>query len=260
MAYQENMWEFEDSIEHEIHFMGRYGAKGEKRAARIHATPEQIRKQNQVQREKRLRRTIKANFQKNDLWLTLKYPAGTKKTIDEVKHDLRNFLSRLKRRYKKHDEELKFIYRIEIGSRGGVHCHMIVNRIRDTQTDVLIQDAWTEGRVNYESLYDQGGFDDLAKYLVKEPKPGAAEETEKLSPEDRKKIFAYSSSRNLIRPIPKKKYFKRRTLRKMIEAGITPRAGFYIVKDTVRGGINPFTGTSWLSYTEEKIKKTRMQI
>ena len=63
MAYRYKKYTFRYSIEHEIRFKGDYGGKGEKRAPRIKATPEQIAKQNQKNREIRVRRKIKENFE-----------------------------------------------------------------------------------------------------------------------------------------------------------------------------------------------------
>ena len=62
MAYWHDIYSFSRSIEHEFKFAGRYGAKGEKRAKKEKATPEQIAKQNLRNKETRMRRLMKANF------------------------------------------------------------------------------------------------------------------------------------------------------------------------------------------------------
>lgn len=74
MAYQETIYDLGDVVEHEFTFMGNYGAKGEKRAPRTKATPEQMERQNHTNKVKRVRRVILLNFQPWDLWLTMKYP------------------------------------------------------------------------------------------------------------------------------------------------------------------------------------------
>ena len=114
MAHWLDTFRFPNSMEHEIKWIGKYGAKGEKRAARHRATPEQIKKQNQANREKYVRRLIKANFFPNDLWITLKYPKGKRKPLWEVKKDFTNFVSRLRYRYEKRGHMLKYIYRMEV--------------------------------------------------------------------------------------------------------------------------------------------------
>jgi diadenosine tetraphosphate (Ap4A) HIT family hydrolase len=252
MAYKVDIWRFKDSTEYEYKYAGRYGAAGEKRSERRKATPEQIKKQNQRNREKRIRRIIKANFKEHDLWITLKYPAGTKKEIDEASADLTRFLRKLKRRYAKKSEPLKYIYRIEIGKKGGVHVHILINRTEGSDIDV--KRSWNHGYINITPIYDAGGYKDLAEYIVKAP-PEDGQLS--LLPEEVKKITRYSSSRNLIRPVPETKEYKRRTLERVIHNGPIPTAGYYIDQDSYYAGINPYTGMSYLCYTEIRITKKR---
>lgn len=246
-------WKFKNSIEREYKHAGKYGAKGEKRQKKKKPTPEQIKKQNQTNRENKMRRLIKANFSKGDFWATLKYPEGAKITIEQAEKDMRNFKDRLKRRYKKCEEELKCIYRIEIGKRGGIHIHMIVNRIWGAQTDVILQECWKQGRVYFESLYEAGGFRKLAAYIVKQPDEETEGQLCMFDEQERKQLIKYHSSRNLVRPQPEKKLYSRRTLRKIIECGPQPEKGFYIDKSTIKSGVNPFTGMSWLRYEECRV-------
>ena len=58
------------------------------------------------------------------------------------------FLQRLRYRYKKLEDVLKYIYRIEIGKRGGIHVHILLNRTKCSKgTDTLIAECWTFGFV-----------------------------------------------------------------------------------------------------------------
>ena len=255
--YWIDTYKFLKSIEYEYKYPGRYGAKGEKRKKREKATPEQIAKQNQMNREKRMRHLIKGNFGENDLWITFKYPKGTRKLVREFENDLRKFLRNMRKEYKKLGEEFKYIYRMEIGSRGGIHIHMIANRIRDA--DLTVKKVWTSvtgGRVHYESIYEQGGYEKLAAYIVKQPEQ-ESEEYKQLSlfdEEDRKELLRCSSSRNLIRPVPERKIYYRRTLRDLIENGPKPTPGYYIDKSSIRTGVNRYTGMSYYYYTEYLIR------
>lgn len=254
MAYWKDTWKFPGSIEYEYKWAGNYGAKGESRGKKKKATPEQIRKQNQYQKEKKMRRLVKANFERNDLWCTLKYVRGIRKSIEDVKKDFDNFIRSLKRKYRKKEEDLKFIYRIEIGANGGIHIHFLCNRSRGTpETDIMIQESWKSGRVNYESLYDAGGYDDLAKYIVKEANEDQMKQLSLFTEYEQKKLSTFGSSRNLIRPVPERKIYKRKTLRKMLEEGIKPTKGYYIDKNSIEKGINPYTGMTYLHYTEVRI-------
>lgn len=249
-----DQWTFANSIEYEYKFAGKYGAKGEKRAKKKKATPEQVRKQNQRNKEKKMRRLIKANFCTADYWVTLKYPKGTRKPMEEVKKDLREFLGKMRGRYKRRNQMFKFIYRIEIGERGGIHIHIIINRIDGTpETDLLIRECWCSHIVNYTTLYETGGYEELAGYIVKEPEEPQQEQLSLFDEEERKHLVKYSSSRNLVRPEPERKVYFRRTMEKIIKEGPEPTPGFWIDRDSVYTGINPYTGMSYLHYTEYRI-------
>lgn len=78
MAYIQDTYYLGDYIATEIKFIGRNGAKGERRAKKIKATPEQMARQNQWTREKKEKYLILANFRTGDVWVTLKYPRGTR--------------------------------------------------------------------------------------------------------------------------------------------------------------------------------------
>lgn len=253
MPYTENIWTFRRSIEHEFGFSGNNGAKGEKRRKKHKPTPEQVKRQNQINKENRMRRLIKANFDVDDYWCTLKYPAGSRPGIDRVKKDFKNFTKKMQYAYKKYNQEYKYIYRMEVGKRGGVHIHIIINRIRDgPATDKLIRDKWVTHKVNYQQLDINEDYDALAKYIVKEYEDDA--QLSLFDIPDRKKLVRYDGSRNLIRPKPVKKIFKRRTMRKILEEGPKPTKGFYIDTDSIKQGVNPYTGRSFLKYTEIRIR------
>lgn len=245
MAYTCRIWTFKYSIEYEFTFAGNYGAKGEKREKRKKKTLEQIKKQNAINRAKYVRRLIKANFDVGDYWITLKYAKGTRKPVEEVQKDVGNFISKLRKRYKKQGDELKYIYRVEIGRQGGLHIHIILNRARGKlATDLLVTRCWTFGHPNFQTLYEEGGYDQLACYLIKQPE----EEYEDMY------LKAYHPSRNLARPEPEVKGYRNRTVRKLVTEGPVPHPGYYIDEDTVVKGINPYTGLSYMYYTEVRIK------
>lgn len=256
MAYWKDKWVFLNSNEYEYKFAGKYGAKGEKRSKRKKATPEQIKKQNQFNREKKLRRLIKKNFFSDDYWTTLKYPEGTKKAIKLVQDDMTSFLNGMRTDYKKYKEPFKFIYRIEIGKRGGIHIHILINRLRGaSNTDLIIKKNWKQGNVNYQTLYETGGYKKLANYIVKPVPEEAYEQYSLFDEKEQKQLVKYSTSRNLVRPEPERKEYRRWTLKKLVEEGIKPTEGYYIDKDSIYYGVNKYTGMSYLQYTECRIKE-----
>lgn len=259
MAYCKKTYRCRDSNEYEITYMGNYGAKGEKRAPKKKATPSQIEKQNKWNKKKYIRRLIKLNFEENDYWVTLRYQKGTRKDLIEVESDFAKFRSRLKYRYSKRGHPLKYIYRIEIGSKGGIHIHILINRLSDGSTDKIIKECWTHGHPYIELLYDNGGgYDQLSDYMVKSPKNEEGfKQLSLLDEQDQKKLMSFNTSRNLIRPVAEKKVYGHWTMKKILRDGPKPTPGYYIDKNSIIKGINPFTGMSYYHYTEVKICKCR---
>lgn len=246
-----DIYRFSSSTEYEYKFAGNYGAKGEKRSPKQKRTPEDIERQNQYQRTKTVRHLIKANFKEGDYWTTLTYPKDESRTIQEVSQDISKFLGRLRYRYKKLDTPCKYIYRIEIGSRGGIHVHIILNRIPDL--DRTIQKYWKHGK-SHNELLDDGTYEQLADYIVKPP-TDQQKKLLKTFDEDAKKLIRYSCSRNLVRPVPETKEYSRRTMREVFNHDLIPEKGFYIDKNSIRRGVNAFTGMGYLYYQEIKLKK-----
>ena len=99
--YKKSVWNFMGSKEVEINGLYDYGARGQNREKKIEATPEQMAKQNQKNRENRVRRLLKENFVPGDWWITLKYPAGVRKSIEEVEKDFQRFRNNMRNEYKK---------------------------------------------------------------------------------------------------------------------------------------------------------------
>lgn len=235
--YIRKRYVFEESIEIEEGHSGRYGAPGHKRQRRKKPTPEQIAKQNQFNKEKNIRRLIKWNFQENDYWVTLTYQKSKRpESMEKAKDDIQRFLRKLRKLYKDAGSQLKYILCTEIGSRGGVHHHIIINRITDG--DAIIARCWGAGRCHIELMYIQGNFRELANYIGKQPK-------------DEKSEKRYTRSRNLIVKKPEKKVMFRTTWNE------EPRVpnGYYLDKESLFEGINPVTGYRYRHYTIVKLKR-----
>ena len=60
-----------------------------------------------------------------------------------MKRHMKGFLDKVRRGYKKRGEKFRFIYRVEVGKRGGVHAHILLNRITDA--DLLVRGGWARG-------------------------------------------------------------------------------------------------------------------
>ena len=279
--YTENIYQSDYHIEHEFSYLGETGSKTDTRAEKKR-TPEEIRRANNAHRAKVLRRTIQLNFRPGDLLITLKYPRGERPGIEKLKVHFAKFRRGMKKQYKKQGKEMKYIYRFEIGKMGGVHAHVIMNRI-DGALEIMTK-AWQkargvtaiedmvaadstelpelvtlDGKVDLRLLYMDGGYRELADYLCK-ALPGEIEGT--LTKEEKKEFYAYGSSRNLKRPEPIRKKYAHWTMKRILEAGPEKintdpalrkrylHPGFLIDKSTWETGVNPVTGKSFLYYTE----------
>lgn len=247
-AYIRHVWECGDTLEIEEKHTGRYGARGQKREARKKPTKEDIKRQNQWKKERDLRRLIKWNFRKNDYWCTLTYPKGYRPSWKEIRDDIQKCIRKVRGKYKKHGKELKYIYRIGIGKKGGSHVHILINRFstEDTGTDIILSECWTRGHVNFRTTYEFGNFRDLAEYIAKP--------LEEWEPEGMKR---YHTSRNLIRKEPKEKIINRRNLVDRQGQVISPKApkGYYVDPDSIRAGQNPVTGYYYRHYILVKLDR-----
>ena len=272
-------------IDHVIIFKGETGKKGSKRGERKKPTKEEMNRWNHRKKVERLKHVIQANFVPGDYYLTLKYPKGERPSMEKVKKDFTKFRELMKKHYKKHGLAMKYIYRIEIGKRGGIHLHVIMNRVQDgfsvlnrcwrkargvTELEDMIAEetgqipdmVTMDGKVDVENLYLEGGYQELAEYMCK-PLPDDVDIRE----EDKKELLKIGSSRNLIRPEPEEKTYTRRTVETLKESGpekintdpaLRKRfcaAGCLIDKTTWKSGVNPFTGMSYICYTEYRLRR-----
>lgn len=258
-GYIHKQYIFPDSIEHEYYYRGNYGAKGEKRSPKRARTPEEIKAVNQLNKEKRVRHLIKQNFKTGDYFVTLNFGDDyLGRSLASIRRtEIRNFLARLRRAYKKADIPFKFIIRVEMGARKArPHIHIIMNRIPDL--DRIINEQWTYGKgANIEPLTDDPETAlKLAGYITKQP---TAEEQNKIDAfcgGDISKMMYYSCSRNLERPVPKQRAIRSRTMHSIFNHDLVPVKGFYIDKNekTFRSGVNPYTGLSYLYYQEIRLR------
>lgn len=262
-GYIHKQYIFRDSIEHEYYFNGNYGAKGEKRSPKRKKTPEEIKAVNQANKEKRVRHLIKGNFGPGDYFATMnfgdEYIGRSLKSLRDK--EIRNFLSRMRREYKKAGVPFKFIIRMELGARKKrPHIHIILTRIPDL--DLIIKKQWTYGgkmTPHFELITrDPETPIKLADYITK-PTEEQQIEADAICDGDISKLMDYSCSRNLSRPKPKKSVIKSRTMKSVFNRDLVPAKGFYIDKNpkTLKRGVNPFTGLSYLYYQEIRLRPSQ---
>lgn len=226
---KQKIYRFKNSIEVEEYRDGRFGAKGEKRVERRKATPEQVKRQNQFNRTKKLRRMIKANFKEDDLYWTLTFKKEKRPESMEAAKEIWNKMQRkLRDECKKQNLQFKWVVRIEKGSKGAVHIHLIMNAIERSS---FVKELWKEfGHARLEFMYEEGGFADLAAYMTK-------------LDDDGEKSY-YSHSRNL--PIPEPEV--NMVSGELEDDAIKIPEGYYLEKESLIEGINPITGYPFRQY------------
>lgn len=193
----------------------KYWIPGERPTRSARRQKASIRKiqQNEAQAIKRLARVLNANFDKKDFFVTLTYSTeGYLKMIshieskgidsysmskedrlaimrEEAERELENALRRVKRVIPE-GSELKYAsVTSDLDEKTGeivrIHHHMVVN----AEALGAILQKWTAGGVNYEHLFDEPDYTELAAYMIKQVRH---------VPDEKK----YKRSRNLIVPQP----------------------------------------------------------
>lgn len=239
MAYKKKIYKFRNAIEIEEFHTARYGAPGQKRAKKKKATPEQIEKRNQYNKEKLARHRLREYFKVNDYFSTLTYRREERpEEMDQAKQHFSKFIRKVRKEYRKRGFELRWLRNIEVGTKNGWHIHIVINRIPDT--DLILAGAWEKGSVKNTLIYEKGEFRELAAYITKTPRT-----------DSRLRETSYSSSKNLPLPEPEEKTYSYWKTWKEIKI----QEGFYLDEDSFHEGVNPVTGYTYRVYTLLRIQR-----
>lgn len=210
-----------------------------KRARRC-KTSEQQQKINKIRAEKNIQRLILCNFQEGDYFIRLSSPFN-KFTENEVEKIFRNFVRRVKYYAKKNNKQFKYIACCECGSRGSNwHIHIIVNsEIKD-----IVYKCWKwKNGVNFQLLYAQGNYKDLAKYMRKDIR-------------GKKKI---KTSRNLNKPTYNISQLNKRDYRRLQCGEIIDFPQGYTLNETPTMYVNDYTGAAFY-FTFTKIQQHKKEL
>ena len=235
MAYLEKVIDRGNVIEVQKYTNGRFGKKdntGKSAAERV--TPaEQLRWQSKeaVRKVWRMLRD-KANFSPGDLWVTLTYPQKTTPDSETVRRNIKEFLKRMRRQFRKIGKECKYIFSVGRGKRGAVHLHMVMSKIDTEIVSTTWQNIVNGGKwvhVHTEHLDKSQNWHKVAQYIIKN-----GEETFLSDDPIIKKRF--SSSRNLRDTKPRARIvFARRWKEQPPE-----RKGYYIDPELSYNGVNKY--------------------
>lgn len=220
------IYRYKNVEEVERHYSGRYGKKVQP-GARKKPTPEEMARVNERNCIKKLRRKIQANFEEEDLFLTLTYRRDTRPDVKEARRQVRRVLARLRKEWKMAGVQLKYIIVTEYLNKS-IHHHLILNDLPNGTGAKKVNRIWkTNGACHNKYLYEDGQYERLAAYLVKE--------TSKTFRQAGNPAKArYSCSRNLKNPKPKSVRLK------SDDWPENPRVpkGFYLDKHSLINGID----------------------
>lgn len=215
------------------------------RGKRKKKTTEQAKKANERNRVRQLRRILHANFKPGDFHVILAYKKGEEPdTYEEAQEDVRRFLRGARKYYHDRGHTLKYIGCTERGKRKAVlHHHFIVECI-DTDnlhTVTALRKFW-KGHCKWFDLYEEGDFAQLADYIAK-----AAGKQESRG------ARYYASRGNLIRPQPEVTLHRGR-----IPDEPEAPAGWYVVKDSLHTGTNPYNGKRYQRYLLKRLNTSKI--
>lgn len=208
--------------------------RGEKRSGRIAPTSEAQKKVNERRAKINKQRIVRANFEKGDLWLTFTYARENRPlNIAEAKADRKRLLDRLRRELKRSGKEFRYVCVTEVGSKGGIHHHMIVKRC----CTEIFPKIWKKGGVHIEYIYSED-VSKLARYM-------SGDDTEPERKRHTVILESWSRSKNLIVPEVKRERINRRSFSKSPK----PERGYII--ESLQNGINAW-GYEWQRYIEKR--------
>ena len=214
---------------------------GIKRGEKRERTKEEMEKQNARNRAIHTQLLILGNFREG--WhVTLTYTKENRPAeADDAKKELRRFLQKAGRRYKKAGYEFKWLCVTEIGAKGAVHHHLIIQDIQDGEFSSVrvVKECWDRGGKYLTPMYEDGEYQQLSEYLTKK------ETKENVSG------CKVTHSRNLIMPKVKR---KKRKGNSWLPDPKVPK-GWELVKESLHNGLNAFTGLPCQHYLLIQIER-----
>lgn len=237
----------------ERYYTYRTYAQGEKRSRKKEMSTEKQQEANERQATKKLRQLMNENFDGNSLYLTQEYfkePGKDYVSPEQMKADMKAFLAKARRLYRRHGTELKYVWVAAVGKRSARHFHTVMSGIPGMdykQVRDELQKIWDSiyiarhsGRshIHLEYLYGDN-YGRLAAYFIKQSKTTWETIGKKIGKR-------WNSSRNLQKPVVTKKIIGYKAFRKEPKA---PK-GFYIDKEYTRSGIGDaeYGGYEYLSF------------
>lgn len=236
MPYRHEICRAGKTKQHTYYYAPRADTKEGSRKKKENRTKEAQKKVNIRQAEKKLTWILNENFDGTSLYLTWSYDKSKRPDSKEaLREDIDRLLNRLRKIYKKEGRAAKYVWVAEVGERGAVHIHMVLNAIETAK----LKECWDKGFITIKPLDDSGQYRKLASYFIK-----YSEKTEKTYG----KISGrrYNSSKNLRIPVPDKTTVRsRNAYNHTIEI---PR-GWYVDKESIAEAWHEVSGYMYFTYT-----------
>ena len=213
--------------------------KNVKRMPRMNPTPENMKKVNERHAFKKLRRILNSNFDGDSYHVVATYrPECRPESVEKAKKDMAKFWRQLK----KFDKNVKYVAVAEHTQKGTIHFHMV---IRVAASVKEIQSCWPHGFLNFRPLEENGDYEKLAWYLLKESK--------QTYNDINLRVFGkrWCESKNLLHPEPKIEKIKADSWR---EDPSCPK-DYFVLSDSVEIGISEVTGWPYQHYRCQKLGK-----
>ena len=234
-------------VEVREYYTARYNQKGGSRASHREETAEAQKIVNHRNAERKLRSLLRTNFTTDDWFLTLRFKKGYHITHEEAQKAAKTFIRLIRREYKQHRLELRYIHVIEHKSRT-CHLHFALPAVRQIAPS-RVRELWGKANekalsVDFRPMWSGDFATRLASYLLKEYDPQgehAPKEGDPCAPKGASKFYC---SRNLRQPEIVKEVMKRVKIPK--EPFV--KKGYILLPDTLYSGVCAFTGLEYRSY------------
>lgn len=162
-------------------------------------------------------------------------PTNSPPDEQTAKQTFQKFLTAVRKIYKKHNAECKYVWTTGVSSRGKIHLHLILNHVKGIEMHDL-QKLWKYGQLRLNNLlYPDGFYKKLAEYLI---------DQDRTPPSKRKGVRKYSCSQNLKMPEVRKRTIKRKFWRAPVPAAPDDyRKKWKIDPNSVENFVRDFDGT-----------------
>lgn len=151
-----------NTVEVSKYYSSRFNKKGIRKGDKKNLTTEEQKKVNKRAAEKKLRRLINENFKEGDTHLVLDYKLSERPTGREgMRADADDFLKEMRKLYKSLGLVFKYIHVMEIGKKGALHHHLVINTPEEVSQRAITK-AWKgRGRTHFNPLDDSGQYSKL---------------------------------------------------------------------------------------------------